>query len=363
MKRIILLIYFLLLTMLPPPFHSAFGEEVSGESLSAVSEQVEEIRGVLGRTRIGGWVDFVYKDTDQKDFKQFFDLHHFYLYFDNKLNEYWQAFGEVEYEHIPNLRKNGGSGRLKIERGYIQFSPRDYMKFRFGKFNTPLGIWTPEHWAIYVDTITKPIHEENVYVPSKSVGLEFLGSILIRLGGDMSTFFNYKAYLSNGPEIFGTNEPVDNQLGGGIDLSLDINDKYRLGVSGYFQHNPSPSLAGTAGRREGSGMAYFDLGFPHGILIRGELFYQGRGDGDPSVTAYYGKVKWSFNDKWYINYRWNRGDDEKEGNGKRETVNTVTLSYWPILEVRMKAELSNHSFESPIVEGYNAWMFWLGYIF
>ena len=359
--RLLIMILCSLPLLVPSP--GLGGDQAGRNPVSSVSEELSEIKGLIGRTRVGGWVDFVYKDSDQKDFNQFFDLHHFYLYFDNRLNDYWQAFLEVEYEHIPDLKKSGSSGGLKLERGYIQYTYSDYAKVRLGKFNTPLGIWTPAHWAILVDSVAKPIHDDNQYVPRKSVGIELSGNRLFPLETSLDPLLTYSLYISNGPEISGTNSVSDNQLGAGVDANVRIGDRYLIGWSGNVQHNQAPALSGKAGRREVSMMVYGEALLPYGVLVRGEYFSQNRGKGDPSLDVIYGKVKWSFREKWYLNYRWNRGEDEKEGMGGKESVNTFTLSYWPLLNVRMKGEVSTHSFENSLVEDYSAWMFWAGYIF
>jgi hypothetical protein len=350
----------ILITLLSKPCFAEY-DETKEEEIGRLG-RIDAIERHIGRTRIGGWVDFLYKDTDKQDSKQFFDLHHFYLYFDNELTENWRAFAELEFEHVPELEGGGGSGELKLERGYIQYTYNDHAKSRLGKFNTPLGIWTPTHWAIYVDTVTKPIHEDNKYVPVKQVGIEFFGSVFPLIGDRIHGLINYAAYFSNGSEVSGTNKPEDDDLGGGVDINATFNDRYLIGISAYTQHNPSPRL-GTPGRREDSLMLYGEAELPYNILLRSEYFIQDRTKGDPDIDVIYAKIKWGFIDNWYVNYRWNQGDDDKNGNGREQTMNVFTLSYWPLPEVRIRSEFSIHDFKDPGKEDFNEWIAWIGYIF
>ena len=39
-----------------------------------IEERLERIESILGRTKLGGWIDAVYSDNDKEDSRQFFDL-------------------------------------------------------------------------------------------------------------------------------------------------------------------------------------------------------------------------------------------------------------------------------------------------
>lgn len=402
-------------------------DQIDGVDSGKVQNQMEteerlgRLESILGNTKVGGWVDSIYSDNDKKNHEQFFDVHHLYLFIDNKFNENWRAFGELEFEHAPEFEGDEGKGELKLERGYIQFSLAEWFNLRFGKYNTPFGIWTPEHWAINVDTIQKPIHEDNKYVPVKQVGIEYFGTVFPEIG-DLSMEINYAAYVSNGPEVFGTDDPGDNILGGGADLNIRFNDRVLMGTSFYTQNNPADSARkmehdedalgnelpdfaySDFGREENSFMYYGEILLPFDITLRGEAFNQNRNGNYRDVVAYYAKVKWEFLPGWYINYRRAWGDDEKafkKGSGAGRypgslvvdetgtlvpkedempghTIDTVTLAYWPVNNVRIKLEYSMHHFEKDTevktrdsdgdpdsyrFEEFNTWAFWIGYVF
>ncbi len=335
----------------------ALGSE--GEGNQSVEAQVSRL---MEKTRFGGWLDLLYLDSDRTDARKHFDLHHLYVYFDTSISERWRLFGEVEFGHAPHLEEGDNKGELKLERGYAEYYYSDWLKARFGKFNTPFGIWTPTHWAIYVDTVARPIHEDNKYVPVKSVGVEILGNPAVKFSTDHFVEINYSLFVSNGGEYEGTDDPEDDDLGGGMDLNFRFDETYLLGFSLYTRKNASPSF-GTPGRRETSFMAYGEAELPFNLLVRGEMMIQDRSEGDRTVDAWYGKVKWKFREDAYLNYRYGSGDDEKRADGGRQRVHTFTVGYWPLPEIRLKAEISLHDFKDPSLEDYTEWVAWLGCVF
>ncbi|RMG58335.1 MAG: hypothetical protein D6713_07970 [Deltaproteobacteria bacterium] len=333
-----------------PPARSAEGEEGDFSFASILSE-----------TRVGGWIDLLYHDSDRKGEERGFDLHHVYLFVDSQVNERWRVFAEVEFEHAPHLEDGESKGELKLERGYAEHFRSDLLKFRFGKFNTPFGIWTPTHWAVYVDTVRKPIHEDNKYVPPKSVGVEAFGAWFPRLFS-LPLQVEWALFLSNGGEYEGTDNREDGKLGGGFDVRARVADDYLLGLSGYGRNEETPS-DGTAGRNERSLMLYGEASLPWSFLVRAEALLQDRSRGDRSLDAWYGKVRWDFRDDAYVNVRYESGDDEKRAGGGRHRVTTLTLGYWVAPEVRLKGEVSFHDFKDPGKEDYSEWVAWLGVIF
>jgi len=314
--------------------------------------RVSHLEEFVGRSKLGGWLDFSYQNTDRHDSRQFFDPQHFYLFWDNRLNEQWQAFGELEIEHSVQHTGTSGSGEFVLDRLYIQFNQSDRARFRVGKFNTRSGLWTPVHWAINVDTIQKPIHEDNAYVPAKQVGAEFFGIVFPRLFG-VDSEIRYATWLSNGPESSGTDSPTDNRLGGGADVNILFADMLTLGSSLYTQTE--------AKIKENTRLFYMNLDLPCGFTVRGETLHQHRGS-HAAVHVWYAKVKWQFLENMYLNLRMNFGDDVRRGAGHKQTQWTATLAYWPLPHVRMKFEYVKHDFSARSIENYNQWQGWLGFV-
>lgn len=245
-----------------------------------------------------------------------------------------------------------------MDRAYIERKLPMNGKLRFGKFGVPLGIFTPEHWAISVETIQKPIHEDNLYVPNRAVGVMFQGQLFQE--SNNSGNLGYTLFLSNGSELFATNKPKDNSFGGGGDLKFNFGaqDRNKVGISYYRQNNPAQ-----LGRRELNYMTYADY-FPRPkLLFRFENFRQERDSRFSDIHVFYASVKYQLSRKTYLNYRWNKGDDEKNGNGADQTAHCLTLGWWLKPYIRTKWEFSTHRFQDPGIPDFNEWAASIGVIF
>ncbi len=329
-----------------------------GDDLFELAERTSRLDQIVGDTRLGGWLDFVYGDSNRGGQDPWFDVNHFYLYFDMRIDEHWQALAELEFEHAPHFEGAEGRGRLQLDRAYIQYNHSQRLHSRLGKFRTPWGYWSPIHWAILVDTIQEPIHEDNQYVPNKQVGVQLFGDLFDGFLGGTSVSVEYSSWVSNGSEWFATNKPRDGKFGYGVDLRGTFAERLLLGISSYLQHNPDQS-----DRRELSFMAYADLQLPCQLVFRSEFMHQSRDEGFSNVWAGYAKLRWDFREDAYLNYRFDIGDDDKLAAGNRRIQNVVTLGYSPIANVRFKAEWARNTFRKGVAEDYDFWGLFVGIFF
>ncbi|MCP4039658.1 MAG: hypothetical protein GY733_22130 [bacterium] len=337
---------------------SAREAETRAPELGPLDHRTSRLERLVGDTRLGGWIDFRYGDSTKRGSDPQLDAHHFYLYLDSRLDKQWSSFAELEFEHAPHFDGGDGQGEIKLERLYIQYRNDAHLKVQLGKFNTPFGYWTPVHWAILQDTIQKPIHEDNAYVPRKQVGFRFFGDAFEGTLAEMPMHVDYSAWLSSGTELFGTDEPEDGSLGIGADLRLRLDDAWLFGASTYRQKNPRFD-----DRQEQSFMLYADVEISREFVLRGELFHQQRGGGYSSRTAGYAKLRWDFADRMYANLRVGLGDDDKRGNGDSHQETVLTLGYSPIPNVRMKLEWAYNRFDAPTAEDFHGWGFYTGFFF
>ncbi len=328
------------------------------EQLDDVEDRLSRLETLAGNVEVGGWLDFVFKDSEKTGQAPYFDPHHFYLYFDARVSDSWSGFAEIEYEHAPRFEEGEGSGEIKAERLYIQYRHNRKIQLRFGKFNTRSGYWTPEHWTILVDTIQKPIHEDNAYVPAKQVGVEASGQLFSGTAFGLPVAVDAAFWGSNGSEIFATNEPRDDDFGFGSDLRVTFFDNYLLGASFYQQKNPDQT-----GRTERSVVAYTDLRLPCDLTLRGEFLHQNRNHAFSDVSVGYAKLRWDFFERAYLNYRFGIGDDDKRGTGDTHVEHVATLGYSPHPNVRLRAEYARNEFDATGVEDFNVWAAYLGLIF
>ena len=317
--------------------------------------RLTRLESLAGRIKMGGWLDFIYADSDEESQRDYFDVQHVYLNFDITVSEHWLAFVEIEYENLPETGNDDDSGgSIILDRGYIEYRYHAGARLRMGKFNTPAGIWKPNHWAVTTDTTLEPIMEIQEYIPDKSVGLQFLGTKENAKGK-----LEYTLIVSNGAESSNTRERSD--AGGvGGDLKFHFLERGMLGVSFHHLDDDRPE----SGATERGFMVYGQVDIvPRRLLFRGEYLHY-ETSSDLRVDTYYVKLKWSFHERLYANFRFDSADT-RDGDDPRVEQGTevLTFGYWPHPRVRLKAELAQTQFEYTDRDEVRQWSAWIGLIF
>ncbi len=77
----------------------------------------------------------------------------------------------------------------------------------------------------------------------------------------------------------------------------------------------------------------------------------------------YAKLRWRFHSRFYLNYRFNWGDDDSTGIAFQRRVNTFTLGYQPKPWLRLKAEYSDHDFDDAPRRDFRYWGLSIGTLF
>ena len=90
-------------------------------------------------------------DKDSIGKRGTFDLHHFNIFANYLLNAKARVFGEIEWEHGTDFEPFEGAGSstgfVRLERAWFEYAFSEKLKFRFGKFLTPYGIYNEIHDA------------------------------------------------------------------------------------------------------------------------------------------------------------------------------------------------------------------------
>lgn len=300
----------------------------------------------------GTWLDFRYLSEPAPGADDFFNLSHVYLYAGYSFDPRWQVFGEVEYQRLPDA---GGEPKteFELERAYLEYRRSSELRVRLGRFNTRAGIVKPLHWDITLDTVGDPIMEANSYVPAKSNGLEIFGTLVGKKGE-----WRYSGALSVSNTTIDDRDPIDEATGGGIDLSYLRPNRFRFGGSLFVYDDP----------RGDDALASAFLPYLEGwlfnskIQVRAEYLLLQR-ESLPDVETYYGKVKWQFHPKYYLNYRFDKGDDLRYRNFGRHSQQTLTFSFRPKNQWRFKLEYSKHRFDRAPGENYGEFAIWTGWAF
>ncbi|MCB1050227.1 MAG: hypothetical protein H6510_13670 [Acidobacteria bacterium] len=317
------------------------------------SPEPQRIELLSGRLKLGGWLDGQYANSSRSEESPRFDVRQVNVHFTAMLNESWRAVGELSFRHLPRVQGEESEGEILLDRAYIEYRWRTGMHLKFGKFNTPAGLWKPQNYSVLVDTTETPVLEANEYIPNKSVGIGFFGRSFWG-----KTELNYAGHINNGYQDNGTEVGNDDDPGWGIDINAWILERTRFGMS-LFEHK--------AGDMEGyyrqNLVLYFEQKiWRENLSFRAESLWR---DGKPEgkLEGYYLQIKYQFHPQWYAHLRYERSDDLLEGSGEEHSVWLATLAFWPHKQVRTRLEAGEHRFEFDQERNYTAASLWMGFIF
>ncbi len=305
-------------------------------------------------TSFGAWADLTlgYSRGRDNNEEELFGWHT-YLYATTKFNERWNLFTEFEYEYENQYSEGDAENKIILERLKLQYTASDAFEFTIGKFNTPWGLWTPEHWTINVDNINAPLHEKNVYVPRKSIGVMIEGVFFPSNWLELK----YALFLANGVGSEDKDQVFGDHLGMGGDLRVIFDEKYTLGTSVYHQDDSITD------QKRDSGLVYVNVELPYNLTFRSEGMMQKRENPNDLIQTIYTSLKWQFHEKWYLAYRWDKGDDFREDFEGRHTIHTLTLGYFLNEHIRIRVEVAKHDIENVRQSDGLELLFRVGYIF
>jgi len=183
----------------------------------AQDSALELEKQIHSKLQASGYADVEYRDASSAGSHPGFRIHHFSLILTKQIDEHWRSFAEIEYEDAPRMEFKYGSptceaecsGQIFLEAMNIDYSPSDALGVRFGRFFTPAGIWSIEHYPPFVVTQERPLHIDHIF-PQLIDGVLLHGSVPIN-----TVFLNYDVYAGNGE---------------GSSANSDNNDKKSLGL-------------------------------------------------------------------------------------------------------------------------------------
>jgi len=110
-----------------------------------------------------------------------------------------QFFAETELSQALVLSPGASTAdeaHVVLERFYFDYAQSDALKFRIGKFLTPVGHWNLSHAEPLVWTTSRPLITENTF-PTNATGAMVFG--VLPVGGEG---IDYSIYASPGEELF-----------------------------------------------------------------------------------------------------------------------------------------------------------------
>lgn len=290
---------------------------------------------------VGGWFDLLYSDPQGANSET--TAPHAFIYADMGLSPRWRAF--VEFASEDSTIEDRTSS---IQRAYFEFKVSSKMKWRFGQFNTPSGLWKEKHWHIMVDANRKPVMADLKYIPMHALGVELSGNHMTG-----PSYLDYSVFVAQSDD-----QDRDDKLSYGMDFSAEFTDRIRVGAFHYQYMNAPESSDPIAGERR-TWLAYLETDIvPSALQFRAEYIHVER-EQQKTANGYYAKLKWQVHKQIYLNYRFDDTDDTQTGMPLDRTGHTITLGYHPLDRIRMRVEWSHQSIDS---SSQNEWSAWLGFI-
>lgn len=171
--------------------------------LELAAETAEEANAkVDNATEVNAYIDFEFINKDDGT-PGTFRMHHTSLFFKKQINEKWKFFSELEFEDVPKFEDKGKGeaskdgdttqGKIFLEAVNFDYEWDSKVIIRGGRFFTPAGIWSENHYPPYVPTQDRPAHIRKIF-PQLVDGLMVHGTVPITSG----TFLKYNVYTGNG---------------------------------------------------------------------------------------------------------------------------------------------------------------------
>jgi hypothetical protein len=313
-------------------------------------------------TRIGGWLDASYEDSDEQPSAGGFN--HVNVFADTRWRSF-QAFVEGEYERETDLAGYEKEHQLELEQAYLRWQPSEAFGVRAGRFNTPFGWWVPIHWSILMDSVTPPLYVGKEVVPEQQIGLELAGRAFPHglLGHDGE--LGWSLFAGYGEE--GLDQDRTRGLSFGGDLHVRLSGRYQFGVSAYQQKNRELD-----DRYERSGVLYGEARLPCDLTLRSEYVVSRRDrvrDADSELSrdadSVYASLRWDAHRLAYLAYRFGYGEDDDEElfTTDERSVHTFTLGILPHPDVRVRLEYSHNEMIDAVRADFDHWVVSVGYLF
>lgn len=200
----------------------------------AQDSALELEKQIHSKLQASGYADVEYRDTSNSGSPPGFRIHHFSLILTKQIDEHWRSFAEIEYEDAPRMEFKPGSptcetgcgGQIFLEAMNVDYSPSDAVGVRFGRFFTPAGIWSIEHYPPFVVTQERPLHIEHIFQPLID-GVLLHGTVPVK-----ALFLNYDLYAGNGEGSSGNSDNnTKKSLGLRAAFTLPWLTQFEIGLS------------------------------------------------------------------------------------------------------------------------------------
>ncbi|MEP5047263.1 MAG: hypothetical protein ABJ006_02860, partial [Balneola sp.] len=227
-------------------------DEVITRSISDLTLELEEqhylieelIKKDENRMQVSGYADVEYKGSDSPGVSEEFRMHHLSLFFTKKFDNKFKFFSEIEYEDAPKFDGiNDGSGELEEASGTIfveavnfDWNYSQLINLRAGRFFSPAGIWSEDHYPPFVATQERPMHIFRIF-PQFVDGVSGFGRQYLT---DLISV-DYNVFIGNGESSISGKKDLNSNKATGFRgrIQLPLWDEFNLGFTLYNDNEDS----------------------------------------------------------------------------------------------------------------------------
>ncbi len=292
---------------------------------------------------VTGYADTEYISTNQTGKKTGFRVHHFSMFLKKQVSDDLRFFSEIEYEDGPYYEPakattpaTVGSGKIFAEAVNFDYQWRADTSVRVGRFFTPAGIWSVDHYPPFVATQERPQHIRLIF-PQLVDGAAVSGNHPVG-----NAFVNYDLFVGNGETTLADGSGDNNSttaVGLRATASLPITQQFDVGATLY--HDKLASAADIAQPKKDA------LGI-HAKIRHGAYGFQGEyakasykptssTGGDYDRKGYYGQFSYDIN-KWTLGYRYDFYDPISTSTNDATKIHSAIVNYHVSKNVVLKWE-------------------------
>lgn len=292
---------------------------------------------------LSGYADTEYVTTNKPQGDAGFRLHHLSVFLKKQVTDDLRFFSETEWEDAPYVSADTGgiSGKIFVEAVNFDYQWRPETSLRVGRFFTPAGIWSVDHYPPFVLTQQRPMHIRQIF-PQLVDGAAISGHYAVA----GNTFFSYDLYMGNGETgNFDGNHDQNTTKAVGLraNLALPIAQQFDVGATIYHD-----KLAASADANEPKKNVYG----VHARIRQGAFGFQGEyanGKYQPTISpatnlpyhkkGYYAQFSYDIN-KWTLGYRYDyfNPDTSAPASLSATKINSAIVNYHVNKNVVLKLE-------------------------
>ena len=337
------------------------------EKVTELSEQAEmavysyeDLSTEINKSiKIAGYADIEYKGSNEPGINEEFRMHHLSLFFTKQFDDKIKFFSEIEYEDAPKFEaENNGSGDFKESTGKIyveamnfDWNYSQYINMRVGRFFTPAGIWSEDHYPSFVTTQERPLHIRKIF-PQLVDGASIFGNVEFM----PNHFFNYTTFMGNGESNVSGKKDLNSSKSVGFkgDYHAPWLDEFTLGFTLYSDNNDSSN-----NNAEKYAYGYHLKLRYNNVTLQSEyaeadLAFDNAVN-DYKSRGYYAQLLYNV-DQWGLGLRYDTFD-ENSINIEKIKRNSFFVNYHLNEHFTLKGEYHNDKHDDPLIDEYGYYIF------